>query len=87
MAPVLLRATPMLEEARARLPDFFSFFSNWADFTANYDANGHAARVGLVFTPPPLNTIGPSDDRAGQLRAPFLRTPGALEGEPWEAPR
>ena len=83
----LRQANPVLDDTRARTPDFFSFFSNWADFTANYDANGHAARVGLVFPPAPLNEVGPDDDRPGHLRAPFLRTPGAVNGEPWRSYR
>jgi phospholipid/cholesterol/gamma-HCH transport system substrate-binding protein len=83
LAPVLSASNPILDNARVRLPDFFSFFSNWADFTSNYDAAGHAARVGLVFAPAPLNTVGPSEAKAGHLLAPFLRTPGVLEGEPW----
>jgi phospholipid/cholesterol/gamma-HCH transport system substrate-binding protein len=82
--PVLAKLGPMLDEGRVRTPDFFSFFANWADFTSVYDANGHAARVGLVLPPAPTNVIGPSDDRAGQLAAPFVRTPGVLDGEPWE---
>jgi phospholipid/cholesterol/gamma-HCH transport system substrate-binding protein len=82
--PVLRQIGPMLDEGRVRTPDFFSFFANWADFTSVYDANGHAARVGLVLPPAPDNVIGPSDDRAGQLAAPFVRTPGVLDGDPWE---
>lgn len=81
--PVLRDAVPMLNQLRTRLPDAFAFFSGWADFGSNYDANGHLARVGLVFPPAPVNTIGPSDPGAGQLASPFLRTPGVLEGEPW----
>ncbi len=82
--PVLRTANPMLDEVRARLPDAFGFFANWADFASNYDANGHAARIGLVFPPAPANAIGPSDARPGNLKRPFLRTPGVLEGEPWK---
>jgi phospholipid/cholesterol/gamma-HCH transport system substrate-binding protein len=81
--PVLRRLGPMLDQARVRLPDFFSFFSNWADFTGNYDANGHAARVGIVFPPGGTREHSPDDTREGQLSKPYLRTPGALEGEPW----
>lgn len=81
--PVLRSANPMLDELRARLPDAFGFFAGWADFSSNYDANGHAARVGLVFPPAPTKSIGPSDSGGGQLRRPFARTPGVLEGEPW----
>jgi phospholipid/cholesterol/gamma-HCH transport system substrate-binding protein len=83
LAPVLRGAAPMLDQARVRLPDAFSFFSNWADFTANYDANGHAARVGIVLPPAPTQVLAPDSDGAGQLKVPFLRTPGSLEGEPW----
>lgn len=81
--PVLRRANPMLDQTRVRLPDFFSFFANWADFTGNYDANGHGARVGIVLPPASTKVLSPSGDGAGQLRPPYLRTPGALEGEPW----
>lgn len=81
--PVLRRLSPMLDQARVRLPDFFSFFSNWADFTGNYDANGHAARVGIVFPPGGTNVESPDSTARGQLSKPYLRTPGALEGEPW----
>jgi phospholipid/cholesterol/gamma-HCH transport system substrate-binding protein len=83
LTPVLERAGPMLDQLRVRLPDAFSFFANWADFTANYDANGHAARVGIVLTPAPQNVLSPDSAGAGQLAPPYLRTPGSLEGQPW----
>jgi hypothetical protein len=83
MTPVLRALGPMLDQARVRFPDAFSFFSNWADFTSNYDANGHAARVGIVLPPAPTNVLSPSSDGAGQLKPPYLRTPGALNGQPW----
>jgi phospholipid/cholesterol/gamma-HCH transport system substrate-binding protein len=83
MIPVLGRIGPMLDQLRVRLPDAFSFFANWADFTSNYDANGHAARVGIVLPPAPTNVLSPSSDGAGQLAPPYLRTPGSLEGQPW----
>jgi phospholipid/cholesterol/gamma-HCH transport system substrate-binding protein len=83
LEPVLGSANPILDQLRARLSDFFSFFANWADFTSDYDANGHAARVGLVFPPAPLNPIGPSNEKAGVLEPPFVRTPGVLGGQPW----
>jgi virulence factor Mce-like protein len=83
MTPVLRALGPMLDQARVRFPDAFSFFSNWADFTSNYDANGHAARVGIVLPPAPTNVLSPSSDGAGQLKPPYLRTPGALDGQPW----
>lgn len=84
LAPVLRRTGPMLDELRVRLPDAFSFFANWADFTSNYDANGHGARVGIVLPPASTKVLDPSSNGEGQLKAPYLRTPGALEGEPWD---
>jgi phospholipid/cholesterol/gamma-HCH transport system substrate-binding protein len=83
LEPVLRRAGPMLDQARVRLPDFFSFFSNWADFTSVYDANGHGARVGIVLPPAPTKVLKPDGAGPGQLKAPYLRVPGALAGEPW----
>jgi phospholipid/cholesterol/gamma-HCH transport system substrate-binding protein len=83
LGSALGQANPMLDDTRVRTPDFFSFFANWADFTSDYDANGHAARVGLVFPPAPLNQVGGDANGAGHLTAPFLRTPGAVNGEPW----
>jgi phospholipid/cholesterol/gamma-HCH transport system substrate-binding protein len=87
LGPVSRSAGPILDQARVRTPDFFSFFSNWADFTSDYDINGHAAKVGLVLPPAPLNTIGPSDSGPGNLKVPFMRTPGVLEGDPWNGYR
>jgi phospholipid/cholesterol/gamma-HCH transport system substrate-binding protein len=83
LIPILKRSTPMLDQLRVRLPDAFSFFANWADFTSNYDANGHAARAGIVLSPTPDKVLSPSSNAAGQLQPPYLRTPGALEGQPW----
>jgi ABC-type transporter Mla subunit MlaD len=83
MTPVLTRLGPMLDQLRVRFPDAFSFFANWADFTSNYDANGHAARVGIVLPPAPTNVHAPDSNGPGQLTPPYLRTPGSLEGQPW----
>jgi phospholipid/cholesterol/gamma-HCH transport system substrate-binding protein len=83
VVPVLRRLGPMLDQLRVRLPDAFSFFANWADFTSNYDADGHAARVGIVLPPAPTNVLSPSSNGPGQLAPPYLRTPGSLEGQPW----
>jgi phospholipid/cholesterol/gamma-HCH transport system substrate-binding protein len=83
LQPVLKQAGPMLDQTRVRLPDAWSFFANWADFTSNYDANGHGARVGIVLPPASTRTLKPWENRAGQLAPPYLRTPGSLEDEPW----
>ncbi|WP_354701683.1 hypothetical protein DSM112329_02009 [Paraconexibacter sp. AEG42_29] len=84
LTPVLRRAGPILDQTRVRLPDFFSFFAGWADFTSVYDANGHGARVGLVLPPASTKVLDPSDYAAGQLKPPYLRTPGSLAGVPWK---
>lgn len=96
----LTGANPMLDELRARLPDVFGFFANWADFTASFDANGNGGRVGLIPASPSgggpgdapyRNVIGPGDCEAdgttqpGVVEAPFDRVPGVLECEPWAA--
>lgn len=83
LSSTLDRANPILDQTRVRLPDFFSFFANWADFTTAYDANGHGARVGIVLPPTSTQRLAPDGRGAGQLAPPYLRTPGALEGEPW----
>jgi phospholipid/cholesterol/gamma-HCH transport system substrate-binding protein len=80
---VLRVGNPIADEVRVRLPDFFSFFANWADFTSNYDVNGHAARVGLVLPPAPLTQVDGTTNAAGHLKAPFIREPGVLQDEPW----
>lgn len=83
LTPALGRSVDISNELRVRLPDAFGFFGHWADYATNYDANGHGARTGLALTNPPLNIIGPGDAGPGRLARPFLRPPGALEGEPW----
>jgi phospholipid/cholesterol/gamma-HCH transport system substrate-binding protein len=81
--PALSDAIPILNQTRARYPDAFGFFANWSGFFNNYDANGHGGRVGLVFTNPSQEQIGPSDTKPGILARPFLRDPGVLGGDPW----
>ena len=87
MIPVLRRLGPMLDQLRVRFPDTFSSFSNWADFTSNYDANGHGARVGIVLAAGPDPTRSRRTATAAvppPARAPVsCVTPGSLEGQPW----
>jgi phospholipid/cholesterol/gamma-HCH transport system substrate-binding protein len=83
LTPALGRSVDITNELRVRLPDAFGFFGHWADYATNYDANGHGARTGLALTNPPLGVVGPGEAGPGRLARPFLRPPGALEGEPW----
>lgn len=82
-APALRDSSPILNQLRVRFPDAFAFFSNWADFAANYDANGHVARMGLFFSGTNRNAIGPADTGPGRLKRPYLRDPGTSDGDPW----
>jgi phospholipid/cholesterol/gamma-HCH transport system substrate-binding protein len=83
LKPALGTSIPILGEVRARLPGAFGFLSNWGDFHSTYDAVGHSGRVALIFSPTPTQEIGAGDAGPGELRFPFIRTPGAVQGEPW----
>ncbi len=47
----LNRAQPVFEYARGYTPDFAAWISNFGQLAANYDANGHYARVQPMFLP------------------------------------
>jgi phospholipid/cholesterol/gamma-HCH transport system substrate-binding protein len=86
LGPVLDGFNPFLDHLRARMPEIVNFFILAGDATSDFDVNGHLIRttaipINLARHP---NLIGPSDSGAGSVRRPFDRTPGALEGEPWE---
>jgi phospholipid/cholesterol/gamma-HCH transport system substrate-binding protein len=77
---------PLLDYLRTWGPETVNFFALTADTTSNYDANGNLVRATAPALPTARhpNLIGPSDPGPGSLRRPFYRTPGSLEGEPWE---
>lgn len=81
---VLAQLNPALDHIRVRGPELTGFTQLTADATANYDFVGQGARVAAIFKEPPQRLIGPSDDRFGCLVRPFERTPGVLEGAPWD---
>jgi phospholipid/cholesterol/gamma-HCH transport system substrate-binding protein len=86
LGPVLDGFNPFLDHLRARMPEIVNFFILAGDSTSDFDANGHLIRttaipINLARHP---NLIGPSASGAGSVRRPFDRTPGTLEGEPWE---
>ena len=72
---------PVTDDLRARLPDVFGFFANWADFTAAYDANGNGGRVAIIPAAPAPVYGGPGD-------APYrnLIAPGSCEPDGTTAP-
>ena len=45
------RAQPVFEYARSYTPDFAAWLTNFGQLPANYDANGHYARVQPMFLP------------------------------------
>lgn len=76
---------PFLEFLRIRIPEITSFFQVSGDATSDYDANGNLVRatVPLIQTDRHPNVIAPSENVPGRLAPPFIRTPGAIESEPW----
>ncbi|MGH2955118.1 MAG: MlaD family protein [Solirubrobacterales bacterium] len=84
--PLLDGFGPLLDYLRTWGPETVNFFTLTADTTSSYDANGNLVRAtapGIPVARHP-NLIGPSDPSPGSVRRPFHRTPGALEGEPWD---
>jgi virulence factor Mce-like protein len=90
VGPMLDRLNPIADWLRVWTPETVGFFQNVADSTASYDVNGHAIRtttgVGNVLAPTTLagGEIGPSECSPGLLEAPFYRTPGVNECQPWD---
>jgi hypothetical protein len=86
LGPVLDGFNPFLDHLRARMPEIINFFILAGDTTSDFDVNGHLIRTTAI----PIqsarhpNLIGPSDSGPGSVERPFDRTPGSLEGEPWE---
>jgi phospholipid/cholesterol/gamma-HCH transport system substrate-binding protein len=79
---------PLGNSLRAYIPDTVGFFQNLGSSLGTYDANGHVLNIAAgVYPVPPAsstaNELGPDDCGPGALKAPFLRSPGALECEPW----
>jgi phospholipid/cholesterol/gamma-HCH transport system substrate-binding protein len=57
------RAQPVFEYARAYTPDFAAWLGNFGQLAANYDANGHYARVQPMFLPARLPGPGEQPSR------------------------
>jgi phospholipid/cholesterol/gamma-HCH transport system substrate-binding protein len=89
LAPMLDRLNPVADQLRVFTPETIGFFQNVADAAASYDRNGHLIRVRTLAAnnlPPSAasRTLGPSDCGPGLLEAPYHRTPGVNECQPWE---
>ncbi len=74
----LVRAQPVLEFVRPYTPDLVGWFRDFGQGAANYDANGHFARIQPIF-----NAFSFTDNPAGGLLTPIppsARFDGAQTG-------
>jgi phospholipid/cholesterol/gamma-HCH transport system substrate-binding protein len=87
----LVRAEPVLEFARPYTPDLVGWFRDFGQGAANYDANGHFARIQPIFnafqfTDNPaggvLTPVPPSQRFAGLQTGVQRRCPGAATQRP-----
>jgi phospholipid/cholesterol/gamma-HCH transport system substrate-binding protein len=77
------RAQPVFEYVRGYTPDFASWLSNFGQLAANYDANGHYARVQPMFLPTNysgggLTAVEPSQKLNGFEMGVRNRCPGGV---------
>jgi phospholipid/cholesterol/gamma-HCH transport system substrate-binding protein len=87
----LIQAEPVLEFARPYTPDLVGWFRDFGQGAANYDANGHYARIqpmfnAFQFTDNPaggvLTPVPPSQRLAGLQTGVQRRCPGAATQRP-----
>jgi phospholipid/cholesterol/gamma-HCH transport system substrate-binding protein len=82
----LQQSTPVLQFIRPYAPDLIGWFRDFGQSTANYDANGHFARISPIvnafqFTDNPaggtLTALQPADRQVGLQSGKVRRCPGA----------
>ncbi len=82
----LQRGTPVLQFIRPYAPDLIGWFRDFGQSTANYDANGHFARISPIvnafqFTDNPaggtLTALTPSQRQVGLQSGKIRRCPGS----------
>jgi phospholipid/cholesterol/gamma-HCH transport system substrate-binding protein len=82
----LQQGTPVLQFIRPYAPDLIGWFRDFGQTTANYDANGHFARISPIvnafqFTDNPaggtLTALQPADRQVGLQSGKVRRCPGA----------
>jgi phospholipid/cholesterol/gamma-HCH transport system substrate-binding protein len=87
----LIRAQPVLEFARPYTPDLVGWLRDFGQGSANYDANGHYARIqpmfnAFQFTDNPaggiLTPVPPSDRMNGVITGAIRRCPGGASQPP-----
>ena len=65
----LIKAQPVLEFIRPYTPDFVGWLRDFGQGAANYDANGHYARIQPIF-----NTFSFADNPSGGVLTPIPTT-------------
>jgi phospholipid/cholesterol/gamma-HCH transport system substrate-binding protein len=87
----LRKSTPVLKFARPYAPDFIGWLRDFGQGAANYDANGHFARIQPIFnaynfddnpTGGILTPITPDQRLAGYQTGVFKRCPGTASQPP-----
>jgi phospholipid/cholesterol/gamma-HCH transport system substrate-binding protein len=82
----LQQSTPVLQFIRPYAPDLIGWFRDFGQSTANYDANGHFARISPIvnafqFTDNPaggaLTALQPAERQVGLQSGKIRRCPGA----------
>jgi phospholipid/cholesterol/gamma-HCH transport system substrate-binding protein len=82
----LQQGTPVLQFIRPYAPDLIGWFRDFGQSTANYDANGHFARISPIvnafqFTDTPaggtLTALKPADRQVGLQNGKIKRCPGS----------
>jgi phospholipid/cholesterol/gamma-HCH transport system substrate-binding protein len=82
----LQQGTPVLQFIRPYAPDLIGWFRDFGQTTANYDANGHFARISPIvnafqFTDSPeggtLTALKPADRQVGLQSGKIRRCPGS----------
>ena len=82
----LQQSTPVLQFIRPYAPDLIGWFRDFGQSTANYDANGHFARISPIvnafqFTDTPaggtLTALKPAERQVGLQSGKVRRCPGA----------
>lgn len=82
----LQQSTPVLQFIRPYAPDLIGWFRDFGQTTANYDANGHFARISPIvnafqYTDNPaggtLTALAPADRQVGLQSGKIRRCPGS----------
>lgn len=82
----LQQGTPVLQFIRPYAPDLIGWFRDFGQTTANYDANGHFARISPIvnafqYTDTPaggtLTALAPADRQVGLQSGKIKRCPGS----------